>query len=237
MSLAPITKQTKLGIISYDYQHLKTEQVMLSLHARGFESLTLYTLPFAPRAEREILFQHRPDMSTGAHTRALAGALGAQFVACAGADQIPTDDVDLFLVAGAGILPASFVSATRGRVLNIHPGIIPLVRGLDAFKWAIVDGMPMGVTMHTIDEEADAGEVLSIVETPLFETDTLESFAQRHYEIEIMMTVNFDEFVSSAADQASYEVRPARMRMPLAVQEQLRPAFEEYKTRFAAGPK
>ncbi|MBJ7498556.1 MAG: hypothetical protein JHC57_02250 [Sphingopyxis sp.] len=237
MSLAPITKRTKLGIISYDYRHLKTEQVALGLHARGFEALTFYTLPFAPRPGREILFEHRPDMSGGAHTRSVAEAVGARFVACAAADQIPADEADLFLVAGAGILPPAFVGATRGRVINIHPGIIPLVRGLDAFKWAIVDGMPMGVTMHTIDEEADAGEVLSIVETPLFETDTLESFAQRHYEIEIMMAVNFDEFVAGAADPGAYDVRPARMRMPLAVQEQLRPAFEDYKARFAAGRK
>ena len=223
----------KLGLITYDTRHLKTEQVALGLGMRGYDDLHFYALPFVERPARNIVFAHRPDMSSGAHSRDVAAALGAAYHSVASPAEIPGDAADVFLILGAGLLPAEFVQATAGRVVNSHPGIIPLVRGLDAFKWAILDGMPIGNSLHLIDEEADAGEVLVVRPTPVFQTDSLEDFARRHYECEIDMMIDFERFLKgdpSASD--SREERPARMRMPAEKQSQLLEAFEGYRMRF-----
>ncbi|HEV7229288.1 formyltransferase family protein [Brevundimonas sp.] len=225
----------RLGLITYDARHLKTEQVALGLALKGTAELSFHALPFTPRPARNILFAHRPDMEEGAHSRDVAAALGAPWTACASPDDIPADAADLFLILGAGLLPAGFVAATRGRVLNSHPGLIPLVRGLDAFKWAILDGMPIANTLHWIDEEADAGEVLAIRRTPVFLTDTLQQFARRHYESEIAMMVDFEALLAAPRPVLGDEVRPARMRMPAEKQAELETAFEAYKARFAWG--
>lgn len=37
------------------------------------------------------------------------------------------------------------------RIINAHPGYIPVVRGLDSLKWAIVEGLPIGVTTHLLE--------------------------------------------------------------------------------------
>ena len=227
----------RVGLITYDNPHLKTEQVALGLAQRRAGALSFYALPFAPRAPREVLFAHRPDMATGAHSRAVAEAIGAPYRLCATPGDIPADDCDLFLILGAGLLPEEFVRATAGRVINSHPGLIPAVRGLDAFKWAIVDGVQVGNTLHFIDEEADAGELIAAEITPVFRTDTLESFARRHYELEIILMLDFAVRLAIAPSARpridDTAVRPARRRMPALLEEQLRDRFELYKEQFA----
>lgn len=228
----------KLAIITYDTRHLKTEQVALGLHQLGGYEMSFFALPFVERPARTILFAHRPDMSAGAQSADVAAAAGASYTKVSEVNEIPTEGFDYYIIAGAGLLPATWVERTLGKVVNSHPGIIPLVRGLDAFKWAILDGMPIGNTLHFIDSEADAGEVFAQSLTPVFATDNLESFARRHYELEIQMMVDFEAFLrqkgpSSAKNQ--YETRPARMRMKAEQQEQLRAAFERYRVQFAKG--
>lgn len=225
--------EVRLGIITYDCRHLKTEQVALGLAQRGGFDMTFFALPFVTRATRTILFAHRPEMNSGAHSREIAAAVGADFRPIPDPDAIAADAADYFLILGAGLLPASFVSATSGRVLNAHPGLIPLVRGLDAFKWAIHDGMPVGNSLHMIDEEADAGTLVGLSSTPVFHTDSLHSFARRHYELEIAMMIDFDHYLRSPTLEPAGATRPARMRMPADKQAELESRFEDYRRRFA----
>ena len=98
------------------------------------------------------------------------------------------DECDLFVVGGAGILDLSF--AGKKPVVNAHPVIIPLTRGLDSFKWAIYNNDPLGITIHLIDSEVDKGEILLIEHTPIFPTDKIETLVMRHYELEIEILSN-----------------------------------------------
>lgn len=227
----------RIGLITYDSRHLKTEQVALGLYQKNYRDLHFFALPFVDRPKREIVFNHRPDMETGAPSAAVAQAVGGAFTKIASPDHINPMAADIFLITGASLLPETFVNATQGRVLNSHPGIIPLVRGLDAFKWAILDRMPIGNTLHFIDAEADAGEVVAQARTPIFATDTLERFAARHYELEIDMMLDFERTLAEHDKKPSkediFEERPARMRMKADLQKTLFSAFEEYKAAFA----
>lgn len=226
----------KLAIITYDTRHLKTEQVALGLNQLGGHDMSFFALPFVERPARTIIFAHRPDMSAGAHSADVAAAVQGSYVRVGGIEEVPIEGFDYFIIAGAGLLPTAWVERTLGKVINSHPGIIPLVRGLDAFKWAILDGMPIGNTLHFIDAEADAGEVFAQSRTPVFANDSLEDFARRHYELEIQMMVDFEAFLArrnEADAQEIYETRPARMRMKAEQQEQLREAFDAYRAKFA----
>jgi phosphoribosylglycinamide formyltransferase 1 len=136
-------------------------------------------------------------------------------------------------VAGAGIIPATGIGSKK--IINVHPGIIPSARGLDAFKWSIVDGVPLGVTMHFIDAEVDAGKIIAVVRTPVFKTDSLEVLARRHYELELDVESEFLAFLDEK-DRGilpQYPANPPRMRMPAAIEKEMFAKFEEYKQRFA----
>lgn len=78
------------------------------------------------------------------------------------------------------ILSPWFVERWRGRILNIHPSLLPKYRGLDTHARAIEAGDTVGgCSVHIVTEELDAGEVLGQAEVPIERGDTPTSLEQR----------------------------------------------------------
>lgn len=221
----------RIGILTYDCPHLKTEQIVNLLQCRDGYEITLVLLPFNPRPVRQTLFQHRPAMSSGCHPGELGRWWSLDVVRVLDLVEIPTD-FDALIVAGAGLLPAEVV--TRTPVINAHPGLIPSVRGLDSFKWAIRDGMPLGITLHFVDEGVDLGRHIASVRTPVLPQDNLESLARRHYEMEIALLADFEMHLSEPQPVPQDLVpRPSRMRMPAPIESEMIEAFEAYRRQFS----
>jgi phosphoribosylglycinamide formyltransferase-1 len=78
------------------------------------------------------------------------------------------------------ILSPWFVDEWRGRIVNIHPSLLPKYRGLDTHARAIEAGDAVsGCSVHVVTEELDAGEVLGQAEVPIEPGDTPASLEQR----------------------------------------------------------
>jgi phosphoribosylglycinamide formyltransferase-1 len=78
------------------------------------------------------------------------------------------------------ILSDGFVERWAGRMLNIHPSLLPLYKGLDTHARAIAAGDSHGGTsVHLVTPELDAGEVLAQVRVPIVPGDTPASLAER----------------------------------------------------------
>lgn len=78
------------------------------------------------------------------------------------------------------ILSPWFVHEWRGRILNIHPSLLPKYRGLDTHRRALEAGDPSsGCSVHIVTEELDAGEVLGQAEVRIEAGDTPASLEQR----------------------------------------------------------
>ena len=78
------------------------------------------------------------------------------------------------------ILSPWFVEEWKGRIVNIHPSLLPKYRGLDTHARAIEAGDRIaGCTVHVVTEELDAGEVLGQTEVPIEPGDTPETLAER----------------------------------------------------------
>ncbi|MDR0406538.1 MAG: hypothetical protein LBH38_00415, partial [Holosporales bacterium] len=110
------------------------------------------------------MIAHRPDQTEAISTEELAAANGLELIRCDGVH--PLEACDYYLITGAGILPEDVVADKK--IINVHPGIIPSARGLDAFKWSIYEKIELGVTLHFIDKKVDEGEVISIIKTPVY---------------------------------------------------------------------
>ena len=93
------------------------------------------------------------------------------------------DDHGIGTIALAGfmrILSPWFVREWRGRIINIHPSLLPKYRGLDTHARAIEAGdCVSGCSVHLVTEELDAGEVLGQTEVPIEPDDTVQSLEQR----------------------------------------------------------
>jgi phosphoribosylglycinamide formyltransferase-1 len=78
------------------------------------------------------------------------------------------------------ILSPWFVEEWRGRILNIHPSLLPKYRGLDTHGRAIAAGDAVsGCSVHLVTEELDAGAVLGQAEVPIEDGDTPTTLEQR----------------------------------------------------------
>jgi phosphoribosylglycinamide formyltransferase-1 len=78
------------------------------------------------------------------------------------------------------ILSPWFVEEWRGRILNVHPSLLPKYRGLDTHARAIDAGDTVsGCSVHIVTEELDAGEVLGQAEVPIESGDTPATLEQR----------------------------------------------------------
>lgn len=184
----------RLAVFGYDFPHRKTCDGLIALRAAGFQ------IAIVLAAER-VQLDHPPAViRTGVrHTPALhpadvARALGLRYEVVrhdsAEAEELLRDvRPDVAVVTGARILPASIIQACGSGVLNLHPGLLPEVRGLDALLWAIHDDVPLGVTAHLIDERVDMGRIVRREPIAIYGDDHLFDLSERLYGSQISMLV------------------------------------------------
>lgn len=78
------------------------------------------------------------------------------------------------------LLSDAFVARWRGRIVNIHPSLLPLYKGLDTHARAIAAGdAEAGCSVHVVTEELDGGAVLGQARVPVRPGDTAETLAAR----------------------------------------------------------
>ena len=94
--------------------------------------------------------------------------------------------VDLICLAGyMRLLSPCFIEAFRGRILNIHPSLLPSFPGLDAQRQALEHGVKFtGCTVHFVDETLDGGPIIAQRVVPVLADDTVETLSARILEQE-----------------------------------------------------
>lgn len=89
--------------------------------------------------------------------------------------------VELVCLAGfMRLLSPFFISEFRGRILNIHPSLLPSFPGLEAQRQALEYGVRFaGCTVHFVDENLDAGPIVLQAVVPVLDSDTEETLSAR----------------------------------------------------------
>lgn len=95
-------------------------------------------------------------------------------------------NIDLICLAGyMRILSNEFIEAFRGRILNIHPSLLPSFPGLEPQQQALDNGVEFsGCTVHFVDETLDGGPIVAQRVVPVLEGDTAEALSARILEQE-----------------------------------------------------
>src|SRR6476661_7688831 len=94
--------------------------------------------------------------------------------------------IDIVCLAGfMRILSADFAAAWQGRMLNIHPALLPAFKGLDTHRRALEAGATThGATVHFVVPEMDAGPIIAQAAVPVLAGDTPETLAARVLRVE-----------------------------------------------------
>jgi phosphoribosylglycinamide formyltransferase-1 len=138
-------------------------------------ALVISNTPDAPGLERAraasidtLVMPHRDWPSRDAYDAALAVAL---------------KDRGVHLVCLAGfmrLLTSRFIEAFEGRVLNIHPSLLPAFPGVDAQRQALAHGVTIaGATVHFVNADLDAGPIVLQAAVPVLPGDDVESLSAR----------------------------------------------------------
>ncbi len=94
--------------------------------------------------------------------------------------------IDLVCLAGyMRILSPEFVQLWQGRMINIHPSLLPAFKGTNTHARALAAGSKVhGATVHFVTAEMDAGPVICQAEVPVLPSDTPDTLAARVLEVE-----------------------------------------------------
>jgi len=120
--------------------------------------------------------------------------------------------IDLVCLAGyMRLLSPQFVAAFPGRILNVHPSLLPAFPGMHAQRQALEHGVRVaGCTVHFVDEECDAGPIVLQAAVPVLDGDTEDTLAARILEQEHRI---YPEAVELwAAGRLAIEGRRVRIR-------------------------
>lgn len=95
-------------------------------------------------------------------------------------------EIDLIVLAGyMKILTPEFTQRFTGKILNIHPSLLPKYAGLNTYQRAIDAGdTEHGTTVHFVNEEVDGGAIVLQAKVPIFPEDTVEDVEARTREQE-----------------------------------------------------
>lgn len=96
-------------------------------------------------------------------------------------EELRRHDVEVIALAGyMRLLSPEFIARWRGRILNIHPSLLPLYKGLDTHRRALVAGeQHAGCSVHVVTEDLDDGPVVAQAKVKILPRDTPESLAER----------------------------------------------------------
>jgi phosphoribosylglycinamide formyltransferase-1 len=121
-----------------------------------------------------IVIDHRPF---GQDREAFERALDAE---------LRRHRVDLICLAGfMRLLTPWFIGRWRGRLLNIHPALLPQFKGLSTHRRALEAGVARhGATVHFVVEDTDAGPIVAQQSVPVLKDDTEATLAARVLEVE-----------------------------------------------------
>ena len=163
--------------------------ILLSGRGSNFEAIARNVLAGKLDCEIGFVFSNKPDAPGLALARELGFAVGS--FPSKGMDRAAFDEqvakmleerrIDLICLAGyMRLLTGGFVSQFSGRILNIHPSLLPAFPGLDAQYQALVHGVKVtGCTVHFVDENLDSGPILLQAPVPVLDDDTVETLSAR----------------------------------------------------------
>jgi methionyl-tRNA formyltransferase len=111
---------------------------------------------------------------------------------------------DLVVVSGTPLLKKHIISATRGKIINLHPGMAPQYRGRYGMFWPIYNREPelVGETVHFLDEGIDTGPILLQRRIDFDPDDTLKTITYKQHRTGVALLIecltHFDVMASKA---------------------------------------
>jgi phosphoribosylglycinamide formyltransferase 1 len=172
-----------------------TMRIAVAISGRGSNLKSLIEA-LEPGAAAEVVLVISDRVDAGGLSLARARGISAEVLADPGyaegwLELLERHAVELIVLAGyLKLVPAAVIGAYRGRIINIHPALLPDFGGKGMYgkrvhRAVLASGArETGVTIHLVDEVYDRGAVLAQARVPVLPGDTPELLAARVLEVE-----------------------------------------------------
>lgn len=187
-------KTKKLMLFVYDFPHKKTQDFLFRLLVEGYKVEYCIAAPWKKLniSPSSVRIDHKHQGLI--HPKKICEYFNIKYQVLDHGSQetkeyIRKNPVDLYIISGARILTKEVIEACQGRILNIHPGLLPDVRGLDTFLWSIILKKPLGITTHLITPKIDSGLLVYKEKLPIYKDDTAFDITLRllEYQTDILI--------------------------------------------------
>ena len=153
---------------------IKNKKVRANLALLVCDNPKAFVLKKAQKAKVKTVLVRRPDFSSKKYFE-------AEII-----NRLKENKIDLIVLAGyMRILSAEFVNKYRGRIINIHPSLLPAFKGEHGIKDAFDYGVKVtGVTVHFVDEHMDNGAIMVQQALTIKVKETIAALEARIHKIE-----------------------------------------------------
>ena len=179
----------KLALFAYDFPHYKTEQFVYRFLVAGHSISYVLAAPWRDLHYPKQILRDGLRLTDMMHPRHICKHFAIPYVV---ADHngskcynyIRNHPVELAVISGARILKEATIRLFPKGIVNLHPGCLPNIRGLDTLKWSIYLDKPIGVTAHLISKKIDSGRFLYYNDLRLYYDDTLPEISFRLLQVQ-----------------------------------------------------
>jgi len=229
----------RIAALTYTFGTLKTEIGLAALDLYGHAPVLVVAAPPVTLSFYKSKIRVVPRDIPTESPKVLARHYGASYVeaphnseeACRA---IRLYKIDVAVILGARILKQPIIDSPKIGILNMHPGILPINRGLDTVKWAVLLDLPQGATAHLIDHRIDMGFRLTDQCVPVFMDDTLMDIQIRVQAAErTVMIQALDDLATGGARGQHLNDGEYRHSVPPEKELELDQAFIRYKAKRA----
>jgi phosphoribosylglycinamide formyltransferase-1 len=165
-------------------------RLAVCVSGRGSNLMALLdALEGSAAAQVVLVLSNRPDalaLARAAERGIAAEAFTNYRDAAEWLERLGKHQVDLVVLAGyLKLVPAGVIAAYRGRIINIHPALLPDFGGPGMYGHRVHEAVlasgarVSGATVHLVDEEYDRGEILGQARVPVLPDDTPDTLAAR----------------------------------------------------------
>lgn len=179
-------KKLELVVFGYEFPHLKTENGLCELIANGYDISLVILQKFKKlsvlSSKKRVYVKQNPK----GNVKKLCEINNIKYIISDHNSDHTLKRLNkikpkLGIILGARILKKKTINLFSTGILNLHPGEIPINRGLDNFKWALVNKHPMTVTAHLISEKIDLGKIVMKSKVKVYKDDTIFDLSTRHF--------------------------------------------------------
>ena len=181
----------KIVLFAYGFPHRKTIDFIETICQHNFEiSLILAADRVKIKSPKSFFNIPQKDYNVSAYELAEKYNIPIHRVAHNSVEAqslLKEYNINFGIIAGARILTHNVLKLVPKGILNLHPGLLPDIRGLDSILWSIEKDYPLGVTAHLINEQIDSGVILNKEKININIDDNLVSLYEKVYQLQLYL--------------------------------------------------